>query len=340
MLTIGAPIACLILALLAAAMLWGYAAFRRDISDSRQRLAGNSRVVETASGPIEYAQAGDGPAVLISHGAGGGFDQGLELGRPLIRRGFSIIAVSRFGYLRTPSPAHPSATAQADAYARLLDALGIERAAVLGASAGGPSAILFAIRHPRRCDALILLAPLTSKPPEAAASPSSPPPSMSPWAEKILMTIVGSDAVFWLASTFAPDMVVKRVLGTPPRIVAGASKDEQARVARLMQIIQPISSRARGILNDSRLSASLTRFDLDKIVAPTLIMSARDDGYGTFTGADYTARHIPGARFIGFETGGHLAVGHQSELLDETVRLLDSAGLSKLKDMSVENASC
>lgn len=324
MLTVGTSIAFVILALLAAAVSSGYASHRRDMRASRQRLAGGSRVVETAAGPIEYAQAGDGAAVLISHGAGGGFDQGLELGRPLVSRRFRIIAPSRFGYLRTASPVDASAAAQADAYACLLDVLGIRRAAMLGASAGGPAALQFAIRHPHRCAALVLLAPLAYRPPDDALAA----PAMSRAAEKILMTIVGSDMVFWLASKFARNMIIRRVLGTPPRLVAAASKDEQARVNRILQTIEPISGRIRGILNDSRISAALTRPALDKIVAPTLVMSARDDGYGTFAGAHYTASNIAGARFLGFATGGHLAVGHQNEVLDETVRLLNSAGVS------------
>jgi pimeloyl-ACP methyl ester carboxylesterase len=52
--------------------------------------------------------------------------------------------MSRFGYLRTPLPADASAAAQADAHACLLDALGIRRAAIVGASAGAPSAMQFA----------------------------------------------------------------------------------------------------------------------------------------------------------------------------------------------------
>jgi 3-mercaptopyruvate sulfurtransferase SseA len=30
--------------------------------------------------------------------------------------------------------------------------------------------------------------------------------------------------------------------------------------------------------------------------------------------ARYTAEHIPGARFFGFETGGHLVLGRQREI--------------------------
>jgi len=320
MLTSGAALIFLILALLCAAVLWSVFAFARDLGASRRRLEGVSRVVETASGPIEYAEAGDGAPMLISHGAGGGFDQGLDLGQPLVSRGFRVIAMSRFGYLRTPSAANPSAAIQADAHAHLMDALGISRAAILGASAGAPSAMQFAIRHPHRCAALVLLVPLAFKPPDAGASM----PTMSPWAEKLLMTIVGSDLVFWLASKFARRLVIKTVLGTPPQIVALASQEEQARVFRIMQTIQPISSRIRGILNDARVSFSLTRFSLEKIIVPTLVMSVRDDGYVTFPGAEYTAKNIAGARFVGFETGGHLAVGRQDQVLEETANFLQT----------------
>jgi 2-hydroxy-6-oxonona-2,4-dienedioate hydrolase len=314
----GAWIALFILALLCAVVSWGYTAYQRDLRASRERLRGNGRRVGTRSGPIEYAEAGDGAPVLISHGAGGGFDQGLELGQPLARRGLRVIAMSRFGYLGTPLPANASAIAQADAHAQLLDVLGIKRVAILGASAGAPSAMQFAIRYPQRCSALVLLVPLAYKPADASA------PRMSPWPEKILMTIVGSDLVYWLASKFARGAVIERVLGTPPSVLAGATEDERNRVNRIMETIPPISRRIRGIINDAHVYNTLTRFDLEKIVVPTLVLSARDDGYATYAGAEYTAQHVSGARFVGFESGGHLLVGHQDQVIEEAARLLEA----------------
>jgi len=41
---------------------------------------------------------GEGPPVLIVHGAGGGYDQGLWVARDSVGEGFRIIAPSRFGY--------------------------------------------------------------------------------------------------------------------------------------------------------------------------------------------------------------------------------------------------
>ena len=118
--------------------------YRKDIAEARERVAKSGQVAQTACGPIEYAVEGKGPPILVVHGAGGGFDQGLEITAPLVASGFSVIAVSRFGYLGTPMPADASAHAQAEAHACLLDTLGIEKVAVVGASAGGPSAMDFA----------------------------------------------------------------------------------------------------------------------------------------------------------------------------------------------------
>jgi len=84
-------------------------------------------LLETRCGPIEYQEAGQGVPLLVVHGSGGGHDQGMAFARPLARRGIRVIAMSRFGYLRTPMPADASVPAQADAHVCLLDALGMAR---------------------------------------------------------------------------------------------------------------------------------------------------------------------------------------------------------------------
>jgi 2-hydroxy-6-oxonona-2,4-dienedioate hydrolase len=305
---------------LSGAVGWTYITYSRDLRVSLEQLEGRSQLVETSAGPIEFAEAGSGPPILLVHGAGGGFDQGMEIGRPLVERGFRVIAMSRFGYLRTALPADASPAAQADAHASLMDALKISHAAVLGVSAGGPSAMQFAIRHPDRCTALVLLVPLAYRPLDVPASA----PALSPMEEKLLMAIVGSDFGFWFASKFARDAVIQRVLGTPPEIVGAASKDDQVLVDRMIGQILPISRRVKGIVNDSAISNSLTRFELEKIRAPTLALSARDDLYGTFSGAQYTASQIAGAKFTGFDNGGHLLLGHSDRPIMEIATFLKS----------------
>ena len=305
-----------------------YAAYRRDIRAAYVRIAAGSRIAETRAGLIEYASAGNGPPVLVVHGAGGGYDQGLDLGELLAARGFRVIAMSRFGYLRTPLPRDASADAQADAHACLLDALGIECAVVMGASAGAPSAMQLALRHPQRCRALILLVPAAYAPrPDGAAAVTPPTNAMPVWARHLLDLALRSDFIFWTAQRIGRTAMIRTILGTPTDVVEHASPVEQARVATVLQHILPIAPRHAGLSNDASVISSLERFDLERIALPTLSISTADCLYGTFESARYTAQHIPGARFIGYPTGGHLCVGHQEEIASEVAAFLRQSTL-------------
>lgn len=293
-----------------------YRRFHDDIDSARLRISTGSTLAKTASGPIEYSQIGQGRPLLVVHGAGGGYDQGLLFARPLADRGFRVTAMSRFGYLRTPLPPQDaSPRMQAEAHAALLDTLAIDSAIVVGASAGAPSALQFAIRYPQRCRALILLVPLVWKPEDVADSAPRP----SRLAQIMLRSLVGSDTVFWVMQHLARKALIERVLGTPADLLAHATAAERARVDEVLESILPLSARACGLHNDGLIASSLTRYDLEAIRAPTLVVSVRDDLYGTYAGAQYTAHHIPGARFVGYEKGGHLWIGHHEQLLDEVV---------------------
>jgi pimeloyl-ACP methyl ester carboxylesterase len=285
--------------------------FETDLGAAQARAARDSVVVQTRCGPIEVQESGQGTPLLMVHGSGGGHDQGMAFAGSFAQHGVRVIAMSRFGYLRTPLPADASPEAQADAHACLLDALGISRAAVLGASAGALSAMQMAIRHPARVTALILVVPIAYKPVTVADSAPAP----SALAERILLSLIGSDFVYWSALHLARDQVTKRVLATPPELVDSASPAEQARVNAVLHDILPVSARARGLRNETKVTTHLQPYDLKAIRAPTLLISARDDGYGTYANAEYTAGQIANAKFIGYERGGHLWVGH-----DETVR--------------------
>jgi pimeloyl-ACP methyl ester carboxylesterase len=309
--------------LLAALLVVAVVAYHGDLRREIERVSTGSQVVDTPCGPIEFAAIGTGPAVLLVHGAGGGFDQGLGIAQELAAHGFHVIAMSRFGYLRTPLPADASPAAQADAHACLLDALGIERAAIVGVSAGAPSSMQFALRHPKRTAAMVLLVPLAYAPREASAAPAGP----SPAARFMIEQATKSDLLYWAALKGAPSLIVKTILGTPPEVLATASAEEQARVRKLMLHILPLSKRQPGLLNEAAIAASLPRYDLERISTPTLVVSVADDLYGTFESARYTAAHIRGARFIGYASGGHLWVGHHDEILFELLAFLGKPAL-------------
>jgi pimeloyl-ACP methyl ester carboxylesterase len=305
-------------ALLGAAAVPVYASYRRALKRARERISTGSEVAQTRCGPIEYALAGSGPPVLFVHGAGGGFDQGLAFGRDLVAAGFRLIAMSRFGYLRTPLPRDASAAAQADAHAALLDTLEIPSAAIIGGSAGAPSALQFALRHPERTNALVLAVPAAYAPRPDGKSPLDVPAGTEP----LFATALQSDFLFWSATRLAHDTLVRAILGTPPEVVRAASAEERQRVAQVLDEILPVSARRLGLLNDAAVTRSLERYELEKITAPTLALSVADDIYGTYECARYTAAQIPNARFIGYATGGHLWVGHQREAFAEIAAFL------------------
>ena len=279
------------LLVLVIASLWISWLFNRDIKAASARTALGSVLVNTRCGLIEYQEAGTGTPLLMVHGSGGGHDQGMAFAGKLSQRGVRVIAMSRFGYLRTPMPLDPSPAAQADAHVCLLDVLGINKAAVIGGSAGGPSALQMAIRHPDRVSALVLLVPLAYKP---ITSVDSAKP-LAPWAEALLMRLIGSDFVFWAALHVARDQIIRYVLATPPELVSAASPQEQARVNAMIGSILPVSKRRAGLGSDSVLGKSLGPAALNKVRAPTLVISARDDGYGTYASAQYTASPIKDA---------------------------------------------
>lgn len=304
-----------------------HARYSSDLARAAARAARDSELLATRCGAIEVQQAGEGVPLLMIHGSGGGHDQGMAFARPLTQHGVRVIAMSRFGYLRTPHPADASPEAQADAHACLLDALGIERAVVVGGSAGAPSALQLAIRHPQRVRALVLVVPIAYLPP-TTPTPSTPPTPddatapATAFRDVVLLRLLGSDFVFWVALQLARDQVLRHVLATPPELLGAASAPERERVHAMADAILPVSARAAGLRDDTGLGRRLQPYALAAIRAPTLVVGVRDDGFGTYAAAEYTASRIAGAKFVAFERGGHLWVGHDDELRAEIVRLI------------------
>jgi pimeloyl-ACP methyl ester carboxylesterase len=265
-------------------------------------------VFESRFGAMEYAVDGAGPPVLMVHGTGGGFDQGLVLAEAVVGAGRRSVAPSRFGYLRSDFPDDPSSENQADAFVDLLDHLGIDRAAAIGVSAGALSAMAFAIRHPDRCAALVAMVP-------AAFAPDRPPPRPpNALAEAIIGYGLRSDFLFWLGMTLGEDAMIGTLLATDPALVHRAEPAEQARVRAILRDILPVSDRARGLLNDGRLAGAPEPMALETIRVPTLALSFADDRFETLAAARHIAATVPGARLVSWPTGGHVWVGRNREV--------------------------
>lgn len=282
-----------------------YVAYQRDLEAARARVAAGSRVITTGSGTIEYAENGSGYPVLVIHGAGGGYDQGLLLGKLLLGDNYRLIAPSRFGYLKSPIPGDNSPKAQADAYRSLLQALGIERAAVVAISAGGPSGLQFALNYPENTSALVMVSAVSYTRHDSDGDPGN---------GGTINRRISSDFVYWSGTRFMRPLLMK-VLGVSADVQARMTSEDNANVDRLLKDMMPMSMRMAGIQIDQSAVRMLAPDDrLAQIKAPTLVIHSRDDTLVNIADGGYTASVIPGTTFVPLENGGHFLVTHHAEV--------------------------
>jgi pimeloyl-ACP methyl ester carboxylesterase len=297
----------------------GYAAgaFREARGQSESRLFGHSSVIDSRAGALEYAVAGDGLPVMMIHGTGGGFDQGLLFAAKLRARGFSIVAPSRFGYLRSAFPDDASPIHQADTLVELLDHLDIDRLPVLGGSAGALTAAEFALRHPDRCSHLGLLVP-------AANLTNRDPVEFTVLQRLAVGAVLGSDVAFWALSRLAQGQMMRTLLATDPALLDTVSDEERLRAETTLDQIFPISRKVDGLRNDGFWAGAPSPTAYDRIAVPTLILSCEDDLFGTAATARLLAERIPGTELTVYPTGGHIWLGHDDDFADRIAAFIRS----------------
>jgi 2-hydroxy-6-oxonona-2,4-dienedioate hydrolase len=299
-----------------------YRSYRDDIAAERDRALLGSAMIETSYGPIEYSTLGQGSPILVIHGTGGGWDQGIYAARSIVPYGFRLIAPSRFGYLRTPLPADASPQHEADALAAFLDALKIDNVAVMSFSAGTAPAVQLALRHPSRVSSLVLFVPAAGG--MYAPIAKGPPPF-------VMNVVLRYDLPMWLTMKVSPNTMY-RVAAVPPSLVETLPEADRAVVDEGVRMILPVSMRAKGIMNDANSqSGSEPMYPLERVTTPTLLLSAEDDLYRTLPVARQMAKRIPGARLIEFKTGGHFLAGHAMEIWPQVVAFLrEQSDLAKV----------
>ncbi|MBS0123278.1 alpha/beta fold hydrolase [Thetidibacter halocola] len=271
------------------------------------RIARLSSVIPTDAGPLEYAVASDGPALMMIHGTGGGFDQVLLFAHGLLEAGFRIVAPSRFGYLRSAFPDDASPAHQADVLVDLLDHLGLERIAVAGGSAGVLTAAELALRHPDRCSHLVLIVP-------AANLTGRDPVAFTAMQRVAVERVLTSDTWFWGFATLAPNMALRTLLATDPALLDRVSPEERRRGDLIREGLTPIGRKVDGLRNDGVWTGTPTQTAFEDIAAPTLILSCEDDLFGTAETARLLAGRMPDARLIVYPEGGHIWLGHDGDL--------------------------
>jgi len=116
-----------------------------------------SRFVETEGARLYVEEAGDGQAVVFLHpGLWDGRSWNEQFG--LFSRTYRVLRFDFRGYGRSSRPEPGQSYSHVDDLAAVMDAASVERAALVGCSMGGSTAIDFALEHPSRLSALVLAA--------------------------------------------------------------------------------------------------------------------------------------------------------------------------------------
>ena len=120
-----------------------------------------SGVVEFDGGALVWESAGEGPDVVFLH-------PGLWDGRVwdeqfgVFSRAYRVLRFDLRGYGRSSRLEPGMPYSHVEDLAAVMDAAGVERAALIGNSMGGRVAVDFALTHPARVSALVLASPALS----------------------------------------------------------------------------------------------------------------------------------------------------------------------------------
>lgn len=148
-----------------------------------------SGFVENGGEQIYYESAGEGEALVLSHGLGGNHAIWYQQ-VPVFAQHYRVITWDQRGFGRSTNTRNESGpAAAADDLRALLDHLDVDRAHLVGQSMGGWAVMGFALAHPNRVQSLVLADTLGGVYTDAAArhfdtyireAMTSPPPDELP----------------------------------------------------------------------------------------------------------------------------------------------------------------
>jgi pimeloyl-ACP methyl ester carboxylesterase len=249
--------------------------------------------VPLGSGAVSLFRRGAGRPVLVLHAAGGAGAWNPYLER--LSERFDVIAPDHPGFgLSDELPDIATVAQLVPHYLALLDQLGVERCALVGASFGGWVAAEFASRAPERVEQLVLMAPAGLHVPDA------PPADLFTMTPEQLVRALFHDGALADAALSVPPT---------PQAAAQAARDGAA-FARFAR--DPF-------LHDPTLPDRLPR-----ITAPTLVLAAEVDRIIPREHSEAYAAAIPGAALRVVAGCGHaLYQERPADVAEQVIEFLD-----------------
>lgn len=232
---------------------------------------------------------GSGVPVVLCHPASQGCQIWNYQRSAFSEAGYRVIAYSRRGYDRSEPGAEDDLGTTIGDLTNLLDAIGIDRAHILGAAAGGITAVGFAVAHASRVRSLILAATIVS-PAEAA------------W--QTMYERLGIAAVHSLVSTEFLELGPTYRATNPDGTLRFSQLSAQARAARPRK--QPLGT----IVNWKTLE-SMSR--------PTLLIAGEADLFAPPPLLALVAQHIADHRLETMREVGHAPYWEQPDTFNALV---------------------
>ena len=268
-----------------------------DVMDKPAQSAESGQLVALGHTEIYVESQGSGEPLLLVAGLGGvGRFWSRQVG-PFAEH-FRVITHDHRGVGRSgPGPLISNAGEMADDLLRVMDALGLDSAHLVGHSTGGAIGQHIALRAPERLRSLVL-----------SASWAGPTPLFVQTFRTRRDILINCGPLNYL--------MVGTLLAMPAWALAKEFHDAQTYLqGRLAQF--PGLDVELGRLN-AVMSHDL-RHQLDRINTPTMVIGAHDDQLTPASLSEELAERIPGARLHLLEKGGHFCPHTVTERYNEAV---------------------
>jgi pimeloyl-ACP methyl ester carboxylesterase len=284
----------LVLLAVAGLFLWGYAPDTDPVAMRAKYANAASRFIEVEPGlTLHVRDEGkrDGPVLVLVHGS----NASLQTWEPWVKRlggTYRIISFDQSGHGLTGP--HPRGDYSAAAYVRTLDALmtklGVSRFALAGNSMGGWVSWNYALAHPEKLSALILV--------DAGGAPNSTPPSLPIGYRLAYMPVVKN-----LLQVITPRSMIEKSVRQTLSVQAPIN---DAMIDRYWEMIRMPGNRAA---TGPRLAVKReppTREAMATLTMPTLVMWGAKDSLIPVSAADWFAGAIPRAQKLIYPGVGHI----------------------------------
>lgn len=275
----------------------------------------DSRFIEVNGLNIHYKKYGSGePVFILLHGFGASLFSWREVTEPLAELG-TVIAYDRpaFGLTERPmeweGESPYSQEAQIQLVIGLMDALGVEKAILVGNSAGGTISMLAALQYPERVESLILVDPAVYA---GGGAPS--------WSRPLLKTPQ--------MNRVGP-LIARQIQTRGPELVEVAWHDSSKIAPDVMEGYQkPLQvenwDKALWYLTVSSRESGLAE-RLNELTLPILVITGDDDRIVPTEQSVRLAGELPNASLVVIPQSGH--VPHEetpAEFMQAVIQFLET----------------